>query len=246
MLKRMAAGTDTPPLPSLPLDWAAALGPDIEPALAGLRAMLAARQRAGAIIYPPAPLRFAALERTPLAAVKAVILGQDPYHGPGQAHGLAFSVPPGTPRPPSLRNVLKEWTADLGLPDPGHGCLTAWADQGVLLLNTVLTVEDASPGAHARAVPGQGWEFVTSRILRAVSDRPGHAVFILWGAHAQRLAPDIDLSRHLILRSAHPSPLSARHGFFGSRPFSRTNAFLSGHGLPPLSWALPPAETAGG
>jgi uracil-DNA glycosylase len=218
-------------LPPLPETWRAALTPGPIPEL---ERFLQQRQAEGRLIYPQPADRFAALERTPLPAVKAVILGQDPYHGPGQAHGLAFSVPAPQRKPPSLRNILRELADDLGIAAPAHGNLTRWATQGVLLLNAVLTVEAGQPGSHA----GQGWEPLTREIIRAVSNRPGHAAFILWGAQAQKLASEINPARHLILRSAHPSPLSARHGFFGSRPFSHTNTFLVAHDIAPIDWRL--------
>jgi uracil-DNA glycosylase len=174
---------------------------------------------------------------TSLDAVKVVILGQDPYHGPGQAHGLSFSVQEGVRIPPSLMNIHKELDADLGLPRPAHGSLVAWAKQGVLLLNTVLTVEEGKAASHQKL----GWEAITDACVEAVASKPEPCVFILWGRHAQAKAPAIEAlgqGRHLILRSAHPSPLSAHNGFFGTRPFSRANDFLEQAGRGAIDWRL--------
>lgn len=193
-----------------------------------------ASERTAHTVYPPHPDVFAALHLTPHAAVKAVILGQDPYHGPGQAHGLCFSVRPGVAVPPSLRNVYLEREADLGLPPPAHGCLEAWARHGVLLLNTTLTVRAGQAASHQ----GRGWERFTDEVIRVVAAKPERVVFILWGAHARRKKALIDSSRHSIIESAHPSPLSASNGFFGSRPFSRTNAALVEAGRSPVDWRL--------
>ncbi|WP_226018510.1 uracil-DNA glycosylase [Novosphingobium sp. FKTRR1] len=228
----------------LPPSWAAALSPVLaSPALQALNALLAAEEAAGKAIFPPRDMRLAALELTPLDAVKVVILGQDPYHGAGQAHGLAFSVPNGVKPPPSLVNIAKELASDLGLPRPAHGHLEGWAHQGVLLLNTMLTVEAGKAGSHQ----GRGWEEFTDAVLSAVAARPQPCVFVLWGAHAQKKAARIPAlaaaeqaigSPLLVLRAPHPSPLSARTGFFGSRPFSQTNAFLQAHGQAPIDWRL--------
>lgn len=191
----------------------------------------------GQTIYPPRGTRLRALDLTALEQVKVVILGQDPYHGAGQATGLAFSVPPGVRVPPSLRNIFKELHADLGLPVPASGDLTPWAQRGVLLLNTVLTVAEARAGSHA----GKGWEAVTNACLHAVATRPMPSVFVLWGAHAQATASGlaaIATGRHLVIRNAHPSPLSASRGFFGSRPFSRANLFLKSNGRAEVNWRL--------
>jgi uracil-DNA glycosylase len=195
-----------------------------------------AGERARHTVYPPHDDVFAALHLTPHAATRVVILGQDPYHGPGQAHGLCFSVRPGIAVPPSLANIFKELQADLGVAPPGHGNLEAWARQGVLLLNTTLTVRAGQAASHQ----GKGWELFTDRVLTAVNDKPHRVVFVLWGASARRKKSFIDLDRHVVLESAHPSPLSAHNGFFGSRPFSRTNAALEQAGLAPIDWALPP------
>jgi uracil-DNA glycosylase len=223
----------------IPENWRAAL----EPVLASrpLRALggfLKAEEAAGKTIYPPAGTRLAALALTPLPAVKVVILGQDPYHGPGQAHGLAFSVPRGMRVPPSLANIFKEQEADLGLPRPAHGHLESWARQGVLLLNTVLTVEAGQPGSHQ----GQGWEPFTDAAIRAVAERPAPCVYLLWGKHAGAKAPlirDASIGPHLILEAPHPSPLSAHRGFLGCGHFSTANAFLAKQGSSPIDWRLP-------
>jgi uracil-DNA glycosylase len=215
--------------------WRKALGRQSEaPYFKALSAFLGTEIAAKKTIYPDIPNIFAALERTPLDRVRVVILGQDPYHGPGQAHGLSFSVPPGEALPPSLRNIFKELHADLGLPIPRHGNLGAWADQGVLLLNSVLTVEAEHAGSHA----GRGWEEFTDEILRVLNARRQGLVFLLWGAYAQRKGKLIDETKHLVLKSAHPSPLSAHRGFFGSRPFSKINAYLEARGERPIDWRV--------
>ena len=222
---------------ALPPSWK----PVLEPVLAtpGARQLgdwLRAEEGAGKAIYPPRGSRLKALELTPLDRVKVVILGQDPYHGPGQAMGLSFSVPREERLPPSLRNIFKELASDLGIEPPDHGDLTGWAEQGVLLLNSSLTVEAGRAGSHA----GRGWEAITDAAVRAVAERDLPSVFILWGAHAQKKAQAIpelhDGSRHLVLVSPHPSPLSAHRGFFGSRPFSRANAFLEDAGRGVIDW----------
>jgi uracil-DNA glycosylase len=194
-----------------------------------------AGERARHVVFPPADDVFAALHLTPFATTRVVILGQDPYHGPGQAHGLCFSVRRGVSIPPSLANIHKELTADLGIAPPAHGNLEAWARQGVLMLNATLTVRAGQAASHQ----GKGWETFTDEVLRAVNDKPHPVVFILWGASARRKRALVDLSRHTVLESAHPSPLSAHNGFFGSRPFSRTNAALDAAGLAPIDWQLP-------
>jgi uracil-DNA glycosylase len=219
----------------IPAPWAAALAPALAaPAVQGLRAFLLAEEAAGATVLPPKELWFEALRRTPPERVRAVILGQDPYHGPGQAHGLSFSVPRGVPPPPSLRNVFRELEADLGISPPPHGCLEAWADQGVLLLNTSLSVRARMPGSHA----GRGWETITDAVVAHVAAGPPTA-FLLWGRHAQATAAQVDPARHCVLRSAHPSPYAAAKGFFGSRPFSKANAFLEAQGRGAIDWRLP-------
>ena len=194
-----------------------------------------AERAAGQTIYPPAADVFNAFKATEFAAVKAVILGQDPYHGAGQAHGLAFSVRPNIPVPPSLQNIYKELADDLpGFTIPAHGCLQHWAEQGVLLLNTVLTVRAGQAHSHAAL----GWETFTDTVIRRLAQEREHLVFILWGSPAPTQGAVIDRSRHLVLTSPHPSPLSAYRGFFGSRPFSRTNAYLAAHGQTPIDWQV--------
>ena len=194
-----------------------------------------ADERARATVYPPEPEVFAALHLTPYASTRVVILGQDPYHGPGQAHGLCFSVRRGVKVPPSLQNIYAELQADLGITPPPHGNLQAWAEQGVLLLNTCLTVRGGAAGSHH----GKGWETFTDEVLRVVNTKPDPVVFVLWGAPARKKKALIDTTRHHVVESAHPSPLSAHNGFFGSRPFSRVNAFLEADGLAPIDWHVP-------
>ncbi|WP_274361821.1 uracil-DNA glycosylase [Paenibacillus thermotolerans] len=189
-------------------------------------------------VYPEQSQLYASLRMTPFREVKAVILGQDPYHGPGQAHGLSFSVRPGVAVPRSLRNIFKELHSDLGVAIPAHGNLEAWAKQGVLLLNTVLTVRDGEAGSHR----GRGWETFTDGIIERLNARPAPLAFILWGAHAGEKRALIDESRHLVIASAHPSPLSARRGFFGSRPFSRTNEWLVASGMQEIDWGIPETD----
>lgn len=195
-----------------------------------------AAERARTTVYPPEPQVFAALHLTPLASVRAVILGQDPYHGPGQAHGLCFSVPPGVAIPPSLRNIYAERETDLGLPAPNHGNLEAWARQGVLLLNTTLTVRARAAASHQ----GKGWETFTDEVIRVAAAKPERVVFILWGAAARRKKALIRQANpeQVVIESAHPSPLSAHNGFFGSRPFSRTNEALVASGREPIDWRV--------
>jgi uracil-DNA glycosylase len=222
----------------IPASWRTALDPVLASAEARrLGGWLKAEEQGGKAIYPPRGTRLRALELTPLDKVKVVILGQDPYHGPGQAHGLSFSVPPGVRQPPSLGNILKELKADLGIEPAAHGNLENWARQGVLLLNNALTVEAGLAGSHQ----GRGWEAITDAVVAAVAARSDPTVFILWGSHAQKKADRIAGladGRHLILRSVHPSPLSAHRGFFGSRPFSQANAFLDHHGRGAIDWRL--------
>jgi uracil-DNA glycosylase len=216
--------------------WKAALAEEFaSPHMAALRQFLVAEKAAGKTIFPAGRLWFHALDLTPLDKVRVVILGQDPYHGEGQAHGLCFSVPKGVRSPPSLVNIFKEMESDLGVPPAHHGCLEHWASQGVLLLNSVLTVEKALAASHQ----GKGWERFTDAIIRKVNDQDRPVVFILWGSYAQKKAAFVDTSRHLVLKSVHPSPLSAYNGFFGSRPFSKTNAFLESKGHAPIDWSLP-------
>ncbi|MFP5520294.1 MAG: uracil-DNA glycosylase [Bdellovibrionia bacterium] len=185
-------------------------------------------------IYPKGDEYFAALNHTPFEKVKVVILGQDPYHGEGQAHGLCFSVRKGVALPPSLQNIYKELKSDLGVESPGHGDLSSWADQGVLLLNSVLTVEAGMAASHQ----GKGWEIFTDRIIQLLNDEREHLVFILWGAYAQKKGAFIDRKKHLVLESPHPSPLSAHRGFFGTKPFSAANQYLEKNGLSPVDWQI--------
>jgi uracil-DNA glycosylase len=192
-------------------------------------------ERQRSTVYPPHDEVFAALHLTPFEDVKAVILGQDPYHGPDQAHGLCFSVRKGIAQPPSLQNIFKELEQDLGATPPPHGNLEHWARQGVLLLNATLTVRARQAASHQR----KGWETFTDEVLRAVNDKPERVVFILWGASARKKKALIDTSRHVIIESAHPSPLSASNGFFGSRPFSRANEALVEAGREPIDWQIP-------
>lgn len=191
-------------------------------------------ERSQATVYPPREEVFASLHLTSYAATWVMILGQDPYHGPGQAHGLCFSVRHGVRIPPSLVNVHKELSSDLGLPLPEHGNLEAWARRGVLLLNATLTVRAGQAASHQ----GRGWETFTDQVMRTVNDKPDHVVFILWGGYACRKKSLIDQHRHTIIESPHPSPLSAHNGFFGSRPFSRANAALIAHDQSPIDWSL--------
>ena len=216
--------------------WKNALSAEFSsPYMEKLKAFLLAEKQSGKVIFPKGPEYFRALDLTPVSAVKVVILGQDPYHGQGQAHGLCFSVRPGVRTPPSLVNISKELQADLGIPPARHGFLESWARQGVLLLNSVLTVEESRAASHQ----GQGWERFSDAVIRIVNDQCEHVVFMLWGAYAQKKGAFIDASRHLVLKSVHPSPLSAHNGFLGSRPFSKANAYLEQHGRAPIDWALP-------
>lgn len=187
-------------------------------------------------VYPPENEVFAALHETPYRATKVVILGQDPYHGAGQAHGLCFSVRSGVRVPPSLQNIFKELRDDLGIDIPSHGNLTRWARQGVLLLNTTLTVREGQAGSHQ----GKGWETFTDRVIRTVNEKDERTVFVLWGSHARKKRALVTNARHSVIESAHPSPLSAHNGFFGSRPFSRVNSALEEAGLSPVDWSLGP------
>lgn len=191
--------------------------------------------KAGKIIYPKGSEIFQALNSTPFDKVSVVILGQDPYHGPNQAHGLCFSVKPGVPTPPSLVNIYKELNSDLGIPPANHGYLQSWADQGVLLLNNVLTVEQGKAGSHH----GKGWERFTSRIVELLNERREGLVFLLWGSPAQQKGKTVDPSRHLVLKAPHPSPLSAHRGFLGCEHFSKTNAYLKKIGRAQIDWRLP-------
>lgn len=220
--------------------WRDALAGEFEqPYMAALKAFLVAEKAAGKRIFPKGGAWFRALDLTPPEAVRVVILGQDPYHGPGQAHGLCFSVPPGIAPPPSLVNIFKELHADLGIAPARHGCLEHWARQGMLLLNSVLTVEMGRAASHRE----RGWERFTDAVIRHVAARPEPTVFLLWGSYAQKkaafVADEAHGGRHLVLKAPHPSPLSAHTGWFGSRPFSQANAFLERHKRAPIDWALP-------
>lgn len=203
--------------------------------MCNLKTFLLGQKQAGKCIYPKGSEYFRALDLTPFDQVKVVILGQDPYHGPGQAHGLCFSVRPEVQAPPSLVNMYKELQSDLGIPPANHGFLEHWAKQGVLLLNSVLTVEHKQAASHQ----GRGWEQFTDRIVAELNEKKEHLVFILWGSYAQKKGAFIDQQRHMVVKSAHPSPLSAYRGFFGSRPFSKTNEYLVSHGMEPIDWQLP-------
>lgn len=204
-----------------------------------LRAFLIGEREKGKRIFPAGSLWFHALDATPLPKVRVVILGQDPYHGPGQAHGLCFSVRPGVRPPPSLVNIYKEMESDLGIPRASHGHLEHWARQGVLLLNSVLTVESGMAASHR----GRGWEQFTDAVVRLVAEKEEPAVFLLWGSYAQKKAAFVQSveqgGRHCVLKAPHPSPLSAHNGFFGCRHFSKANAFLEAQGMAPIDWALP-------
>jgi uracil-DNA glycosylase len=216
--------------------WKAALaGEFAQGYMRDLKGFLQAERAAGKPIFPNGPEYFRALDLTPLDKVRVVILGQDPYHGASQAHGLCFSVRPGVRIPPSLVNIYKELQTDLGIPAARHGFLEHWAGQGVLLLNSVLTVEEARAASHQ----GKGWERFTDAVIRVVNEDCEHVVFLLWGSYAQKKAAFVDRSRHLVLKAPHPSPLSAHNGFFGCRHFSQANSYLVSHGLDAIGWQLP-------
>ncbi len=215
--------------------WLNRLAAELQaPHMQALKQFLESERSQGKVIYPKGSEWFAALDQTPFENVRVVILGQDPYHGEGQAHGLCFSVRDGVRPPPSLVNIYKEMQTDLGLAPSKSGNLMAWSKQGVLLLNSVLTVEAGRAASHQ----GKGWELFTDRIIRLLNDEKQNLLFILWGAYAQKKAAFVDRSKHLVIASAHPSPLSAHNGFFGSRPFSRCNEYLLAHGLKPINWAI--------
>lgn len=215
--------------------WLAVLeGEFQQPYMQQLKQFLVREKQAGKTLYPPGSLIFNALDSTPFDQVKVVILGQDPYHGPNQAHGLCFSVLPGVRFPPSLRNIYKELETDLGITMPDHGCLQEWAEQGVLLLNATLTVERGKAGSHQ----GQGWETFTDACINALNEQREGLVFLLWGSYAQRKGEFLDRQKHLVLQAPHPSPFSANRGFFGCRHFSKTNEYLTQQGKPPVHWQI--------
>lgn len=220
----------------LPEDWKQALSDELTSEnMDNLRDFLKQAYKADAPVFPPANLMFNAFNLTPLSKVKVVILGQDPYHGAGQAMGLSFSVPKAIPKPPSLNNILKEMADDIGTQYPKHGDLTHWAEQGVLLLNSSLTVQEGMPNSHQN----KGWEVFTDAVIDVVNEQTEHTVFILWGSKAQKKGKYIDTDKHLILTAVHPSPLAAnRGGFFGTKPFSKTNDYLQQHDKAPIDWQL--------
>jgi uracil-DNA glycosylase len=222
-------------LPPLETSWQELLADDLQsPYFQELLTFLLKEEKSGKIIYPLYNEIFTALNLTPFSQVKVVILGQDPYHGPAQAHGLCFSVRPGIKAPPSLVNIFKELQNDLGISPPKEGCLEQWARQGVLLLNNVLTVEAAKAASHHN----QGWERFTDKIIQLINEKKENVVFILWGSPAQKKAAIVDESKHFVIKSVHPSPLSSYRGFFGSRPFSRTNDYLKSTGQTLIDWRL--------
>jgi len=220
----------------LPDSWNAYLGEEFSaPYMQKLRGFLAEEKAAHKVIYPHSSHWFRAFELTPLDQVKVVILGQDPYHGPHQAHGLCFSVRPGVPTPPSLQNIYKELASDVATTPVSHGFLESWAEQGVMLLNSVLTVEQGNAGSHRN----RGWETFTDRAIQVINEQCDGVVFLLWGSYAQKKASFVDRNKHLVLHAPHPSPLSAHRGFFGTRHFSQANTFLEKRGLEPIQWQLP-------
>ena len=216
--------------------WLAVLAEEFDqPYMQALKAFLQQEKTAGKVIYPQSSNWFAAFDSTPFDQVKVVILGQDPYHGPGQAHGLCFSVQPGVAIPPSLRNIYQELNQDLNVAAPGHGGLSGWAEQGVLLLNATLTVEQGNAGAHQ----GKGWEQFTDKAIQALNEQREGVVFLLWGSYAQKKGAFIDASKHKVLKAPHPSPLSAHRGFLGCRHFSKANRYLEDAGKTPIDWQVP-------
>ena len=224
----------------LEASWKKALADEfISDYMVQLRSFLLRQKQAGKLIYPPGNEIFSALDFASVDCCKLVILGQDPYHGAGQAHGLCFSVKPGVAVPPSLMNIYKELKSDTGFLPPNHGCLNYWAEQGVLLLNAVLTVEAGNAASHQR----QGWEKFTDKIVEVLNIKRKGLVFLLWGSYAQRKGFMIDREKHLVLESAHPSPLSASRGFFGNQHFSKANAYLEKQGVAPIDWQLPQIRT---
>jgi uracil-DNA glycosylase len=227
------ASDEKAPAPKLPEDWLKVIGSEFDkPYMAKLKEFLKQEKAAGKTIYPKGSEIFNALDKTPFKDVKVVILGQDPYHGPNQAHGLSFSVRKGVRLPPSLMNIYKEIQSDLGLKMPPSGDLTGWAKQGVLLLNATLTVQEANAGSHQN----KGWEEFTDAVIRAINDQGEHVVFMLWGSYAQKKGAFIDRKKHLVLESVHPSPLSAHRGFLGNKHFSKANEYLKAQRITPIEW----------
>lgn len=223
-------------IPPIHESWVPYLGEEFNrPYMKDLYTFLKNENGKGKVIYPPSNQIFEAFNRTPFDKVKVVILGQDPYHGPNQAHGLSFSVQHGVKIPPSLVNIFQELKQDLHVQAPKDGCLELWANEGVLLLNNVLTVEDGKAGSHHK----KGWETFTSKVIQVLNDHKKSLVFILWGSPAQKKASEVNSEKHLILKSVHPSPLSSYRGFFGSKPFSKTNHYLKENGLDEINWGLP-------
>ncbi|MFT6067759.1 MAG: uracil-DNA glycosylase [Bacteriovoracaceae bacterium] len=215
--------------------WMKALGPELESKhIKDLEKFLTSEKKKKKVIYPKASEVFSAFDKTPFDKVRVVIIGQDPYHGPDQAHGMCFSVKKGIKPPPSLKNIYKELESDIGFSIPDHGFLEPWAKQGVLLINSVLTVEEARAGSHQK----KGWEEFTDSVIKVLNEKKENLVFILWGAPAQKKAKVVDEAKHFILKSPHPSPLAAYRGFFGSKPFSQTNKLLKSIGSPPIDWSL--------
>lgn len=215
--------------------WKTRLAEEFEKSsMKSLREFLVSELKKGKKIFPRGDDYFAALNAVPFEKVRVVIVGQDPYHGPGQAHGLSFSVPEGIPFPPSLQNIFKEMHQDLGLPIPSSGNLSDWAKQGILLLNSVLTVENGKAASHQ----GKGWEQFTDKIIHLLNEERENLVFVLWGGYAQKKAIFVDRKKHLVIESPHPSPLSSYRGFFGSKPFSRINQYLKSHQIPAINWSL--------
>ena len=227
-------GGGAPP-PAIPSDWLEALGGEFQKPYWPKLQQFVSEERRQHEVYPPEADVYAALQAAPLRDVNVFLLGQDPYHGPGQAHGLCFSVRPGVDTPPSLVNIYKELRDDQGCRIPNNGYLVPWAAQGICMLNAVLTVRAHTPNSHK----GKGWETFTDAVLQAVNAKSDPVVFVLWGGYAQKKLPLIDVSRHTVVQSAHPSPLSARNGFFGSRPFSQINAALKSAGKPEIDWQIP-------
>ncbi len=220
---------------SLQSSWQAVIGQEFDrPYMQTLADFIEQEKAAGKVIYPPNSLIFNAFNHTPFEDVRVVIIGQDPYHGDGQAHGLSFSVPTGIKPPPSLANIFKEIASDLGITMSGGGDLSPWAAQGVLLLNTTLTVEQAKAGSHQK----RGWEVFTDAVIAALNTQRKNLVFVLWGSYAQKKGASINTTKHLVLQSVHPSPLSAYRGFFGNHQFSQINQYLAQHGQQPIHWQL--------